>query len=197
MKIKISNQELQANLVGKRENFPKYTGPMLNLANRFAQATRPKIVGQMTELVKPFRSYGEWKKWYLKTHPKELEDATSRILKMLENFKEVINKITSEKVMIKDWIEDLVLVQTYIGIRFQEVILKRIAKESGKNYRVSTPKEESKGIDGFINNIPVSIKPLTYKLEKKRLGEEIKAKIVYYEKLDKGIEFKFDLNNFK
>ncbi|MDO9028103.1 MAG: MjaI family restriction endonuclease, partial [Candidatus Roizmanbacteria bacterium] len=50
-----------------------------------------------------------------------------------------------------------------------------------------TPYEESKGIDGLIGDIPVSIKPVTYKI-KKGLSENIKLKIIYYEKLKDGIE---------
>lgn len=196
MKVKISNKELQIDLIGKKEIFPKYASPLLNLANRFARATRPEVVGQMTELVKPFKSYDEWKKWYLKNHSKEIETATDKILKMLEKFKEIVGAMVSEKLMVKNWIEDLILIQTYVGLKFQEVIFKRVAKEVKKDYRLATPKEESGGIDGFINNTPVSIKPLTYKLEKKRLEEKIKAKIIYYEKLDKGIEFEFDLDDF-
>jgi len=56
-----------------------------------------------------------------------------------------------------------------------------------KNYRLANPDEESKGIDGFIGDIPVSIKPETYKI-KKSLNESIKVKMVYYEKIKNGIE---------
>lgn len=197
MKIKISNKELQAELIGSKRTFPKYASPLLNLANRFAQATRPKIVGQMTELVKPFKSYKEWREWYLKTHSKEIETAIDKVLKMLEKFKETLGSIIANKIIIRNWIEDLILMQTYIGVKFQEVILKIIAQKIKKKYRLATPKEESKGIDGFINDTPISIKPSTYKLEKKRLEEKIKTKIIYYEKLDDGIEFEFNLNDFK
>lgn len=42
--------------------FPKYTTQILNLANQNAQATRPKVVGQMSELIKEFtgRTLEEW-----------------------------------------------------------------------------------------------------------------------------------------
>ena len=196
-KIRITNEELQTELIGRKIGYPKYLSPILNLANRFAQATRPKIVGQMTELAKPFRSYREWKGWYLKTHSEQIEIAVNKITKMLENFKEAINLATKDKTIIRKWVEDLILSQTYIGVRFQEAILKRISKKTGKKYRIATPEEESRGIDGFINNVPVSIKPLTYKLERKRLEEKIKAKIIYYEKLEDGIEFEFNLDDFK
>ena len=54
-------------------------------------------------------------------------------------------------------------------------------------YRLSSEEEESKGIDGFIGGIPVSIKPETYK-SKPNLQEKIEVKIVYYSKVKDGIE---------
>ena len=34
----------------KKTAFPKYTTQLMNLANQTAQGTRPKVVGQMSEL---------------------------------------------------------------------------------------------------------------------------------------------------
>jgi len=65
-------------------------------------------------------------------------------------------------------------------------ILKRIAKLKGSTYRLANPSEESKGIDGFIGNIPISIKPITYKT-KNMLNERIEVKIIYYEKKKDGV----------
>lgn len=49
------------------------------------------------------------------------------------------------------------------------------------SYSLSNPQEESKGIDGFIGDIPVSIKPITYKT-KNMLNEKIEVKFIFYEK---------------
>jgi len=78
--------------------------------------------------------------------------------------------------LIKKWVEDLVLEKTFIGLRFQEAILKKVASIKNTNYRLSEPKEESQGLDGFIGNEPVSIKPSTYKT-KNALREEIKQRL--------------------
>lgn len=195
--IKLTEKELTQLLIGEKVTFPKYVSPILNLANRFAKGTIPKVVGQMTEIVKPFKKYKEWKEWYLKEKPDAIENAIKRISEMLNNFKEVIEKI--DETMIRRWVEDLVLVKTFIGIRFQEAILKHLSLKLGKKYRLASPEEEAKGIDGFLDNIPISIKPITYKLEGKRLQEKIKAKIIYYKKVDDGIEFDIDeiLNQIK
>jgi hypothetical protein len=50
--------------------------------------------------------------------------------------------------------------------------------------------EESKGIDGYIGDIPVSIKPDTYKM-KAELPENIGIEIIYYQKTKEGIEIDY------
>jgi len=185
--VKLTEEELTELLVGKKLSLPKYVSPLLNLANRFAKGTVPAVVGQMTELIKPFKTYEEWKEWYLKEKPDAINNAVERISQMLRNFKEAMDKIDEKT--IRTWVEDLVLVKTFVGIRFQEAILKRVAQMLKKRYRLANPAEEAKGIDGFIEDVPISIKPHTYKVEAKRLQEKIRACIIYYKKTEDGIEF--------
>ncbi len=191
MLIKIKNEELIKELIGKVKDFPLYTTQLINLANQNAQGTRPRVVGQLTELIKecPKRTYEGWKNWYLSKYPNAIENATERINEMMDNLKEAIKSI--DKSMIKKWVEDLVLEKTFIGLRFQEAILKKVASLKNANYRLAEPKEESQGIDGFVGDIPVSIKPITYKT-KDALREEIKAKIIFYNKTKSGLEIDAD-----
>jgi hypothetical protein len=77
------------------------------------------------------------------------------------------------------------------GLKFQEAILKRVAAYTGKSYRTSDPEEEAKGIDGYIGDHPVSIKPQTYE-SKQMLPESIGVQIIYYEKVKDGINIFFD-----
>lgn len=92
--------------------------------------------------------------------------------------------------MVEKWVRDLVIVKTFAGLRFQEAILKKGAEIKGTNYRFARPDEESKGIDGYIGNIPVSIKPHTYEV-KASLPEHIDTKIIFYRKIDDGIEIDY------
>ena len=55
---------------------------------------------------------------------------------------------------------------------------------------MATPEDESKGIDGYSGEMPVSIKPVTYKT-KAMLQEKIEAKMIYYEKLKDGIKVEY------
>lgn len=52
MKIKLTPQDLRQRLVGDRPAYEKYVSPLINLANRFAQATRRNRVGQVSELIR-------------------------------------------------------------------------------------------------------------------------------------------------
>lgn len=109
---------------------------------------------------------------------------------MLKNLKNTINKI--DEVMVEQWVKDLVIVKTFMGLRLQEAILKKIAEMKNCSYRLTEPHDESKGIDGYIGDIPVSIKPLTYKI-KAALPESIPLKPVYYKKIKGDIEIEFEL----
>ena len=102
--------------------------------------------------------------WYLSRMPDAIEQATKRVSAMVENLKSAIQLIDDS--LIREWVEDLVFTKTYIGLRFQEGILIKIAGRKGQSYRLSTPQEEAKGKDGFIGDKPVSIKPITYKTKK-------------------------------
>ena len=66
----------------------------------------------------------------------------------MKDMKQVLQPIDNE--IIREWVEDLVIVKTYAGLRFQEAIIKKLAELGGKNYRLAEPGEESKGIDGYI-----------------------------------------------
>lgn len=187
MKIKITLEEIRKYLDIETPEFPKYVAPLINLANQYAQGTRPKVVGQLSELIQEFegKTLSEWEKWYLKKKPEAIKNATEKILQKLKELKNAINKIDRETV--EQWVRDLVIVKTFAVLRFQEAILKKGAEIKRVNYRLSEPDEESKGIDGYIGDIPVSIKPHTYEV-KAALPEHIDIKIIIYRKIDDGIE---------
>lgn len=187
MKVKITIEEIRKYLDIETPEFPKYVAPLINLANQYAQGTRPKVVGQMSELIQEFegKTLSEWEEWYLKKKPDAIRTATEKILQKLNDLKSSLNQIDRETV--EKWVRDLVIVKTFAGLRFQEAILKKGAEIKGTNYRLAEVGEESKGIDGYIGDIPVSIKPYSYEV-KASLPEHIEAKIIYYKKVDNGIE---------
>jgi len=144
-------------------------------------------VGQLSELIQEFegKTLPEWEEWYKKKKPDAIRNATEKIFLKLKEFKNTIDKIDRDTV--EQWVRDLVIVKTFIGLRFQEAILKKGAKIKGTSYRLAEPEEESRGIDGYIGDIPVSIKPHTYKA-KASLREQIEVKIIYYKKISDEME---------
>ena len=182
----ISNEEIAEELVGETKSFPKYTTQILNLCNQNSQGTRASVVGQMSDLVQecPYKTYNEWRQWYLCKKPNAISEATQRIKKMVDNLRTAITLINDS--MVKAWVEDLVITKSFTGIRFQQAILSRVARMKGTSFRMARPDEESKGIDGYIGPDKVSIKPETYK-SKLGLPESIRVPIIYYAKLKDGI----------
>ena len=177
--------------MGSTVDFPKYTTQIMNLANQNAQGTRPRVVDQMSELIQEFpsESYDEWVAWYSKHMPDAIDEATDRVFKMVQSLASAITLIDKE--LVRKWVEDLVLTKTFVGFRFQESILKEIARRRWVDYRRSTPEEESKFIDGHIGDVPVSIKPITYKT-KSMLHENIDVKLIFYEKTKDGIKVEYN-----
>jgi hypothetical protein len=137
------------------------------------------------------RTVSKWKAWYDQRYPTSIDRATEKVYAMVEEFRQTIGKI--DKKMVRNWVEDLVITKTFVGFRFQEAILKKVAEMLNGQYRLATPEDEAKGIDGYINGIPVSIKPSTYKSKRLMLSEQIGAAIIFYEKTKAGLVVEFDL----
>lgn len=190
-KVKIKNDEIRDIIVGETPDYPKYTAQIINLANQNSQGTRPRVVGQMSDLIQEFdgRTIEEWISWYEERYPDARERAGDKIEDMVDKLRVAITKV--DRKMIDTWVKDLVLYKTFIGLRFQEAILKKVAEIKETSYRLANKEEESKGIDGYIGYIPVSIKPVTYK-SKSSLAEESKVEMIFYEKKKDGLNVYFD-----
>lgn len=192
MKLRIPNAEVQELLTDRNYAYPKYATQIMNLANQNAQGTRPSVVGQMSDLIQEFGAgtIAEWDAWYKNAHPEAIDAATERVYRMIELLKESIRII--DKDMVRRWVEELVVVKTYCGLKFQEAILRKIAGVRQAGYRLATPDEEAQGIDGFIGDRAVSIKPITYRAMNE-LSENIEVPIIYYDKKKSEIVIEYDL----
>lgn len=192
MKKKIRNAEIVEALSNVSQYpFPKYTTQILNIVNNNARGTRPEVVGQMSELIQKFpgKTISEWIEWYDAEKPDAIENAAERIYTKFLEMKEAMERIDKE--LIREWVKDLIYTKTFCGLKFQEAIIAFVAKELNRSYRLANVAEEARGIDGFIGDKPVQIKPATYKIEA-RLGEIITAPIIYYKKGKDGISIEYD-----
>lgn len=195
--IVIKRKDMEDLLNIKSKSFDKYIPQLINLANQISQATRPNNVGNLSEMFKKFKSKNkngtldDWEKYYISKQKDTIEVATKKILSYINKLRESLNGI--DESVVKDWVEDLIFEKTYSGLNIQEIIIKKIAQMNNATYRLSNRKEEAKGIDGYINEKPVSIKPTSYDI--KYLQEDIDVKIIRYKKKNnKLIIYYNDLN---
>ena len=185
MKIKLLLEDLRGRLIGSRPSYKKYVSPLINMANGYSHATRPRHVGQVTELIRECRpsDFDEWREWYLRRHPRAIDEATDRVAAMLEQLRDAMKHIDRETV--RRWVTELVLEQTFVGLRIERAILEETAHRLGLALRLSSPEDESRGIDGYLDGRPVSVKPVSYKTMD-TLSETIDAQMIYYEKKSNG-----------
>lgn len=195
-RVKIKNEQIAELSGATNYTFPKYTTQIINLANSDAGGTRPAVVGQMSELIQEFsgQTVQEWIDWYSERYPDAIEKATDKIYEMLLNLKQAAELI--DRQMIENWVKDLVYTKTFVGLKVQAAIVTYIGELLGVPYKLAGVTQEALGIDGFIGGKPISIKPVTYKIEGSRLMEEIDAPIVYYEKKSDGIVVEFNPADF-
>ena len=190
-KIKIKNSEVEQLSNAAMYPFPKYTTMLINQINQTAQGTRPKVVGQMSELIQEFegQTLEEWIEWYNERQPNAVEAATEKIYDQFVKQKEAMMLI--DKDLIREWVKDLVYTKTFCGLKVQQAIISFIAGKLGKTWRLANKEEEAKGIDGYIGNTPIQIKSMTYKMEN-HLNEVIEVPIIYYEKKKDGLNIEYN-----
>ena len=175
MTFTIKNEELAEYNKSDAPQFPKYTSQLINWANQNAQGTRPKVVGQLSDVFPAYQketgavSIEGWENWYLNQYPHAIDEATEKIFAQVENLKGAIGQIDKE--MVRRWVKDLVITKTYNG---------------GIPYRMAAAAEEAQGIDGYVGDTAYSIKSSSYKTMN-RLPEEIPVKMVYYTKKKTGL----------
>ena len=160
-------------------NLPKYTSYILNEIVRNSKANYPNVVGQMTEIAPQHfdKTQKEWEDWYLENYPDAIENATDKAYDMLLKHKMAMESIDRE--LVKAYMTDLVLVRSRKGLIYHDMILDYLSKKYNTTYRLATPEEESKRIDGYVGDKHIQIKPHTY-LNKPRLQEEFPCDVVFY-----------------
>lgn len=195
MKYKLKNQDIVHFNETADYCFPKYTTQLMNLANQNAQGTRHQVVGQMSELFPEFMESGQaitiedWKKWYTAQNPDAINKATDKVYAQVQNLRDAIPLI--DRQMVNRWVEDLVINKTFNGLYVQKAILASLAQRKGTTYRLATPEEESRGIDGYVGDKPYSVKPDSYK-SMSQLSEHIDVTMIYYSKIDNGLRIEVE-----
>lgn len=191
MNYTIKNENIENYNDSSACSFPKYTSQLINWANQNAHATRPAVVGQMPELFPEFMASSDeitidsWHDWYQERYPDAFDTASEKIYAQVENLRSAIQLIDRE--MVDNWVRDLIINKTFNGLYVQKAILASLAELRGTDYRLAVPDEEAAGIDGYVGDIPYSIKPDSYKTMS-RLSESIEVRMIYYTKTKTGLK---------
>jgi hypothetical protein len=199
MKKKISANKLKKMKASTLSHFPRYTTYLINQAAGTGQATRPKVVGQLSDEFPLYIKYCEennleqtvdnWKEYHQKKYPNAVENAVKKTSDMIENFRNAVTLIDND--LIEEWIVDLLYEKTFFGFNIEYAIRKYI-EEEGHQVRKATKEEESQNIDLYIDGNPFQIKPMTIKT-KRSIETIIVHPIIYYTKTDQnGIEIEYD-----
>ena len=142
----------------------------------------------MSELIQQFRNQSDnhevdgWENFY--DGDDKIDDASDKIWECVLAMKENLNELTKDDV--REWTKDLIINKTHSGLQIQLDVLKLCA--DGQSYRLADVEEEAKGIDGYIGDEPVSIKPNTYKKTINAYNETIPYRIIYYTNGKKGLK---------
>lgn len=122
----------------------------------------------------------------------KVDIAVSEIKNKCNELARIANSVTEDE--IRKWIEDLLYVKTFNGLNIQHVILSKIASLKNTTYIKATKEDESKGIDGYINGVPYSVKPKSYYIQNPSLVEWIDAVMIFYDKTKRGLSLEIYKN---
>ena len=186
--FKLTEDERERLVAEEVEEFPydtpKYTTYLLNPAINLSQSNRPHVVGQMSDIVEEFRqehpegTFEDWVNYYKEEYDGDdrLEEATEMAYPMVEKMRKAFEQIDEE--MTRQYLRDLVLFKTYEGFDIQEAVLKKLGEMYDVEVHRAEAQDESKGIDGYLGDQPVQVKPVTYK---DNLQENIEVPIIFYD----------------
>lgn len=161
--IKISAKSFQAVTQRNRCEFPLYSKPILNIATQNSKATQVKIVGSMKDQWMQFmatrgRSVIDWETWYMANGGQtKIDRATDKLYEMLS--KMPVDHAVFTRDLANLYILDLVINKTHYGMSGEYHAVLAAAAHFNLPHRFSNAEEESQGIDAWIGDHPVQVKP--------------------------------------
>lgn len=170
-----------------------YVSGFLNFANRMSQATRVKNLGSTSQLFRAFRqsegavtSLHDWERFYTNQVVNEdqqsgleaISTAGARLYAQVDRIRAELDQITPQE--CEDYVRDLVIDKSFIGHGIEEAVLRKIAEKTGRIFTPSTLDDERRGIDGYLDDEPVSVKPASYRADENTHDTPLPAKVFYY-----------------
>ena len=176
----------------KIREWPTYSTQILNICNANGKGTTPKNIGSLKELWEQMRSEGirpsleNWFDYLNKHYGHEIVDgAAKRIWNMVQKMQQD-HIITKE--MCHDYAMEVIYHKTALGMAHEEQAVMRAAEYFNSEYRFSTKEEEAQGIDAWICDTPVQIKPDDYEGRNRSniKFDQTKTLMITYSETNKG-----------
>ena len=169
---------------------------LLNKPLNDSGANRKKVVGDMPKLVDEFSKLPEvlncktsneildkWEEFYTEKQPTGIQDATKILFDFFIRIQSVSFTLSgcnmpedlrkTYRDMCEAYVRRLILIQTPFGLLIEKMILTNLSSYLGIKY-VKNFNEEAKGIDARIDDIPITVKPESYKGDGIATGTMIK-----------------------
>ena len=170
---------------------PKYSNTLISIINNNARATRPISIGNLGQLKSEFKgeTFKEFKKFLLDNNPKMIETAVEKILNKAEEMELLPSYINYHTVKI--WLENLIFIKTFRGLYFESLCFKTISEKFNIEFIKGTIEDDSKGIDGYLNNNPYNVKSATYK-NKHDKSTTVNCDIIFYNIKKNTLEIEYN-----
>ena len=179
--------------MGAANEFPDLTSDLISLANHLSKATTRKKLGNPTSVIEEFegKTFEDWERFYEQKRPGALDTASREIYDVMAKLRKALELVDKE--LVRHWVEEAVLKRTYAVWRIQETILRHIAKRQGKPFRQADDQESEAGIDGFIDECPFSVRPISHYFKGPPEEQDAQVDVVYFEKAKSGLKVYYDL----
>lgn len=160
--VKLTAKFYKGHDTRSRRVWPKYATQLLNIAGQNSRCFDAKRVGSMKELWLEFVDSDQpdtlenWEAFYLNAKGNHgLTEASQKLHDMTQ--KMGIEWVDGQ--MCSDYVHEVIFNKTHFGMGGESMAIAVAAEYFGLDYRFSNAVEESQGIDGWIGDQPVQVKP--------------------------------------
>jgi hypothetical protein len=176
---KLTGRIIDRSVFGRKKDIKKSLGDrFFNMVSSELQSFSKDNIGSHHRLYfsseKP-SSPSEWNTMYIKRNKVKIKKAINGIIERLEEGFQygvygglAVTKKQKEKMItrVREYAYLFLKYDSYHGLVIQEACIIFAAKKLDKRFRHSSDEVDSKGVDGHLNSIPVSVKPKNFKFSK-------------------------------
>jgi len=160
--IKLTAKFYKGHDTRSRREWPKYSTQFLNLAGQNSKCFSANRVGSMKELWLEFGETGvpdtleNWETFYVDRMGTDgLDEASEKLYGMIQK----MGVPWIDEQMCSDYVREVIYNKTHFGMGGEALAIAVAAEYFELPYRFSNAEEESQGIDGWIGEYPVQVKP--------------------------------------